>query len=155
MILIIKNQYMNQLIKKISEVSIQGMSATYQFFESLPQKIKLLQSHTHTVTSTYGPNLGPIGQCHPTFKLGNKYFTDKFIVLKDLQRRLILELNWQSNYKIDHNWNLNGPQYITYNNNNIGVSMPSTGTKPIIHSAGVFYLQPRSVSAITVKKPMT
>ena len=65
--------------------------------------------------SASGPNLGPVGQCHLTFKLCNKCFTDKFIVLKDLQRNLILVLNWQYSYKIGCNGSINGHQYITYN----------------------------------------
>ena len=51
--------------------------------------------------SASGANIGLVYQCHLTFKLGNKYFTDKFIVLKDLWRNLILGLNWQPNYQID------------------------------------------------------
>ena len=61
----------------------------------------------YTVTSARGANLGPIDHCHLTFRLGNKYSTDRFVVLKDLQRNLILGLNWQSNYKIGCNWNIN------------------------------------------------
>ena len=86
-----------------------------KYFRSLPQK-KLLQSHTHTVTSASAAKLGSIGHCHLTFRLGNKCFRHKFIVLQDLQRNLVLGLNWQSNYKIGCNWNINRHQYITYNN---------------------------------------
>ena len=32
-------------------------------------------------------------------------------------------------------------------------SMPSTDTKPIIHNAGAFFLQPRGISVITVQTP--
>ena len=52
-----------------------------KFFNSLPQKLKLLKSNTCTVTSASGTDLGPIGQCYLTFKLSKKSFTDKFIVL--------------------------------------------------------------------------
>ena len=52
--------------------------------------------------------LGPVGQCHLTFMLGNKCFTGKLIVLKDLGWKLVLGPNWQSNYTIDYNWIVNG-----------------------------------------------
>ena len=139
----------------VSEASIQGMSATYHvtlldtgpnvsvisqnFFSFLPQKPKLLKSHTHTVTLASGANLGPIHQCHLTFKLGNKCFTDKFIVLKFMQRNLILGLNWQSNYKIGCNWNVTGQQHITYKSEYLCVSILLTDAKPIIHNAGAFF----------------
>ena len=70
----------------------------------------------HKVASASGSNLRPIGHCHLTFRLGNKNLTEKVIVLKDLSRYLILGLNWQANYKIGYNWNVNGHQYIIHNN---------------------------------------
>ena len=120
------------------------------FFDSLTQKPKLLKSPNQTVMSASGAHLGPIGQCHLTFRLGNKCLTDKFIVLKDLQRNLNLGLNWQSHYKIGCNWNIIGQQYITYNWY-LYTSITSTATKPTIHHAGAFYLQPRSMSVLTVQ----
>ena len=102
----------------ISEASIQGMSTTYhitvqeqttiilldagtnmsvflqKFLESLPQKPKLLKSHTLPVTSVSGANLGPIVQCHLTFNLDKKCFTDNFIVLRDWWRNFVLGCNW-------------------------------------------------------------
>ena len=88
------------------------------------------------------------------FKVGKKYFTDMFIVLQDLQRDLILELNWQFNYKIDCNWNINSLQDITHNKTYLCISLPSTITKPILQTAGAFYLQPRSISIIIVQAPI-
>ena len=49
----------------------------------------LLKLNKHKVMSASGANLGPICLCHLTFRFSNKSFTDKFIVLKDLQRNLI------------------------------------------------------------------
>ena len=121
--------------------------------EFLAQKTKLLKSHTHRDTSANGANLGPIGHCHFEFKLGNKCLTDNVTVLKDLQRNLILGLNWQFNYKAGCNWNVNGHQYITYNNKYLCTSTPLIDTKPVIQNAGEFYLQARSVSIITVQTP--
>ena len=42
--------------------------------------------------SASGANLGAVGQCDLTFQLGSKYFMDRFIILQDLQRNLILGL---------------------------------------------------------------
>ena len=67
--------------------------------------------------------------CYLTLKLGNKYFTDKFIVLQDLQRNLILGIRWQFNYKIGCNWNISGHHYMTHNNSYLCISIPSKATK--------------------------
>ena len=69
---------------------------------------KVVQFFTTKAESPSGTDLGPIGQCYLTFRLGNKCFMDKFIVLQDLFRDLKLGLNWQFNYKIGCNWNTNG-----------------------------------------------
>ena len=53
---------------------------------SLPKKPKLLKSNTCTITSASNTDLGPIGQCYLTIKLGNIYFNEKFIILQDLHR---------------------------------------------------------------------
>ena len=66
--------------------------------------------------SASGANLGMKRQCNLTFRLGNKQFMDKFIILQDLQRNVILGLHWQYNYRIGCNLNVNGQQYITHNN---------------------------------------
>ena len=51
------------------------------FFYPLSQKLKMLRLNTCTVTLASGTDLWLIGQCYLTFKLGNKYFMDKLIVL--------------------------------------------------------------------------
>ena len=76
--------------------------------------------------SASGANLGPIGQCDLTFKLRKKQFMDRFIVLQDLQRNLILGLNWKCNCRIGCNGNVNGQQYKTHNNNYICTSTTSS-----------------------------
>ena len=43
-------------------------SVLEKFFNSLPQKPKLCNTHTHKVTSASGANLGQIGQCDFTFR---------------------------------------------------------------------------------------
>ena len=120
---------------------------------STPQELKLLQSNKCTVTSSSCTDVGPIWQCYLTFKLGNKYFTDKVIFLSDLHKDLVLRLNWQFNYKIGCNWNINGHQYMVHNINYLYTSIALKVTKPIIWNAGAFYLQSRSVSVITIQAP--
>ena len=88
---------------------------------------------------------------HLIFRLGNKSFTGKFIVLNDLWIYLILGLNWQANCKIVCNWNVNGHQYITHSNKYLCTSISSTESNPIICNAEAFYLQPRSISVIMVQ----
>ena len=82
----------------------------------LLQTPQLLKICTHEVTSASGANLGPVGQCNLTFRLGNTLFTDRFIVLQDVHRNVILGINFQCNYRIGCNRNVNGQQYITHNN---------------------------------------
>ena len=126
----------------------------HKFFDYLPQKSKLLKSNTCTVMSASCAGLDSIEKCYLTFKLENKYFMDIFIVLWDLWRDIILGWNWQLNYKMGCNFNINRHQYMTHNNNYLFTSIPSKVSKPIAHNAWVFYLQPRSVSIITVKAPI-
>ena len=95
-----------------------------KIFNSLPQKPKQLKSNTCTVTSAICTDLGPIEQCYLTFKVKNMYFTDKFIVLQDLCRDLKLRLNWQFNYKMCCNWNINGHQYMMHNTTYLCTSIP-------------------------------
>ena len=63
------------------------------FFRSLPQTPQLLKICMHNVTSGSGANLGLIGQCDLTFRLGNKQFTDRFIRLQNLCKNIILGIN--------------------------------------------------------------
>ena len=73
-----------------------------------------------------------MGQCDLIFGLGNKQFTDRLIVLQDLHRNIILGLNWQCNYRIGCNWNVNGQQYITHNNDILCTSTTSSNMVPIV-----------------------
>ena len=78
-------------------------------------------------------------------------FTDKFIVLWDLWRDLILGLNLQFKYKIGCNWNVNGHQYKVQNNTFTCTIVPLTVTKPIVWNAGAFYLHSRGILIMTVQ----
>ena len=97
-----------------THVNVSVMSQ--KFFNTLPQKPKLLKPNACTVTLASGTDLGPIGQCNLTFRLWNKCFTDKFIIFWDLHWDLITGLNWQINYKIGWNLNITRHQYMTNNN---------------------------------------
>ena len=103
--------------------------------------------------SASGANLGPVGQCDFLFWLGNKYFMDRFIVLQDLQRNLILGLNRQCNYRNGCNWNVNGQQYITHNITFLCVSVTPSRQEPIIQNAGALQLPPRSICKIAIWAP--
>ena len=122
-----------------------------KFFNWLLQTTKLSKVHTHKVMSASGANLGPIGQCDLTFWLGNRYFMDRFIILQDLWRNLILGLHWQCNYRIGRNWNVNGQQYITHNS--ICTSTVSSKQEPIKQNWGALQFPPRSTSVIAVQTP--
>ena len=79
------------------------------FFESLHLKPKLLKSNVNKIRSSSRADLGPIGYCHLTFRLGSKIFTDKFMVLKNL----ILGLTGKPITTFAAIGNVNGYQYIT------------------------------------------
>ena len=83
---------------------------------SLPQKSQLLKVCTQTVLSVSGAYLGPIHPCDLKFRLVNEQCMDRLIILQDLQRNVTLGFNWQYNYRIGCNWDVNGQQFITYNN---------------------------------------
>ena len=106
------------------------------FFQITTLKNQSYQKYTHKVKSGSGANLGPIRQCNLAFQFGSKHFMDKFIVLQDLWRNLIFSLNWQCNYKICLNWNVNGQQYITHNIKYLCTSTASSVTNPLIYNAG-------------------
>ena len=106
------------------------------FFRSLLQTHQLLKQHTHKVKSASGTSIGPIDQCDLTFKLGNKQFNDRFTMLQDLHRNIILGLNWQCNYTIDCNWNINEQQYITHNNKFLCTHTTSSNTEPMVQNSG-------------------
>ena len=114
---------------------------------------KILKVCTQKLMLAGRANLGPIGQCDLTFRLGNKQFTDRFIILQDMQRNLILWPNWQYNYRIDCNWNVNGLQYITHNNKFLSTYTASSNMEPIIKNAETLKLPPRSISITSVQAP--
>ena len=107
----------------------------------------------HKVMSASGSNLGPIGHCDLTLRLGKKQFMDRFTILQDLGRNLILGLNWQYNYRIVCNWNVSGQQYMTHNNKFLCTSAALSNMEPLVKNAGALQLPPRSISIISVQAP--
>ena len=103
--------------------------------------------------SASGANLGPKGQCDLTFRLGSKQHTDRFMVLQDLHRNIIVGLNWQCSVRIGCNWNVNGQQYITHNNKFLCTSTASSNMEPIVQNSGALILQPRTISVISGQAP--
>ena len=101
-----------------------------KFSRSPPQTPQLLKICMHKVTSASEANLGPVGECDLTFRLGNKQFMDSFIVLQDLCRNIIVGLNWQCNYRIGCNWNVNGRQHITHDDKFLCTSTASSNKAP-------------------------
>ena len=77
--------------------SINAISLT--FYSSMQQHIKLLPTN-RKVVSADGDSLGPIHEVHLKFKLGKVEFNDIFIILNNLQRDIILGLQWQHNVKV-------------------------------------------------------
>ena len=49
----------------------------------------------------------------------------------------MLQINCQFNYKIGCNWNINGHQYMTHNNNYLCISIPSKVKKSLVWNEGV------------------
>ena len=60
----------------------------------LQQQLKDILTN-RMVVSADGNSLGPIGEVHLQFKIGNVVFHDRFIILNNLQCDIILRLPWQ------------------------------------------------------------
>ena len=78
-------------------VSINAISS--KFFSSLQQQLKVIPTKRKVVLAD-GDSLGPVGEVHLQFHLGNVVFHDRFIILDNLQCDIILGLPWQHNYRI-------------------------------------------------------
>ena len=75
-----------------------------KFFSSLQQQLKVIPTN-RKVVSADGDSLGPIGEVHLQFQIGNVVFYERFIILDHLLCDIILSLPWQHNYRIGCNWN--------------------------------------------------
>ena len=67
---------------------------SFKFFSTLQQELKVLPTNTKVISADSN-NLGPIGEVHIKFKIGNVVFNDRFVTLNNLQCDIILGLPWQ------------------------------------------------------------
>ena len=111
-----------------------------KFFRLLLQKPQLLKVCMQNIISASGANLGQIGQFDLTFRLGNKQFTNRFIILQNLYRNIILGHNWQCNYRKGCHWNVNGQQYITHNSKFLCTGITSSNMEPTVWNPGALAL---------------
>ena len=101
----------------INEVFIEGFHALYKiqigelktstlfntgasiiaisFFSTLEQQLKVIPTNRRKVVSADGNSLGPVGEVHIKFKIGNIVFHNRFVILNNLQCDIILRLPWQ------------------------------------------------------------
>ena len=61
------------------------------FFSSLQQQLKVIPTN-RKVVSADGNSLGPTGEVHLQFKIGNVVFHDRFVILNNLQCDIIVGL---------------------------------------------------------------
>ena len=74
------------------------------FFGHMQQQFNILPN-SRNIVSADGDSLGPVGEVHLKFKIGNKVFHDRFMILNNLQCDIIFRLPWQQNYRIGCTWN--------------------------------------------------
>ena len=67
---------------------------SFKFFSTLQQQLKVMPTNKKVVYAD-GNSLGPIGEVHIKFKIGNIAFNDRFFILNNLQCDIILRLLWQ------------------------------------------------------------
>ena len=67
---------------------------SFKFFSTLQQQLKVIQTNRKVVSADCN-SLGPIGEVHIKFKIGNVVFNNRFIILNNLQCDIILRLPWQ------------------------------------------------------------
>ena len=72
---------------------------SFKFFSTLQQQLKFIPTN-RKVISADSNSLGPVGEFHIKFKIGNIVFNERFVILNNLQCDIILRLPWQQNYKI-------------------------------------------------------
>ena len=60
----------------------------------MQQQLKVLPT-SRKVVSADSDSLGPIGEVHLKFKIGNIVIHDRFVILNNLQCNIILGLPWQ------------------------------------------------------------
>ena len=123
-----------------------------KFFSSLQQQLKVISTN-RKVLSADGNSLGPIGEVHLWFQIGNIVFYNRSIILDNLQCDIILGLPWQHNYRIGCNWNQEGKHFITIKNQFLALSIAPHVLRQLAKTKGQCTLQCRSIMWISVQKP--
>ena len=132
-----------------SEASVPLISE--EFYKHFSYAVKLLKHDDTIIVTASGSNLGPVGQCYLTFKLGKKTFTDKIYILWNLEWGVILGLRWIKNYCIVFYWNISGQHYLQCNMEYQCTSLPQSKTSSIVCYASTVCITPKSVAIIPVK----
>ena len=130
--------------------SINAISS--KFYSSIQQKVELLPTN-RKVVSADSDSLGPISEVHLKFRIGKMEFNDVFVILNNLQRDIILGLQWQCNYRIGCMWNREGKHFLTIKNKFLSLSITPQSPKQLVKSKGQCTLQGRSITWISVKTP--
>ena len=96
-------------------------------------------------------SLGPAGEVHLQFKIGNVLFHNRFIILNNLQCDIILGLPWQWNYRIGCTWNPEGKHFIIIKNQFLALSLAPHVLRQLAKTKGQCTLQSRSITWISVQ----
>ena len=118
----------------------------------MQQQLNILPT-SRMVVSTGGDSLGPIGEVHLKFNIGNKVFHDRVMILNNLQHDIILRLPWQPNYRIGCTWNHEGKHLITIKNQFLALSIALHILRQIAKAKGQCTLQCRSITWISIQTP--
>ena len=97
-------QVYNMHIQALFDTCASINAISLKFYSSIQQKVKFLHTN-RKVVSADGDSLGPISEVHLKFKIGKIEFKDVFVILNNLQRDIILSLQWQCSYRIGCPWN--------------------------------------------------
>ena len=99
----------------------------------------------------------PVGEVHllfkVLFKVGKIEFNDVFVILKNLQRDIILGLPWQCNYRIGCTRNREGKNFLTIKNKFLALCLTLQSPNQLVKTKGQCPLKGRSITWISVKTP--
>ena len=98
-------------------------------------------------------SLGPTGEVHLEFQLGNIVFNNRFIILDNLQCDIILGLPWQCNYRIGCKWNHEGKHFIAIKNQFLALSIDPHVIQQLVRTKGQCTIPHRSITWITIQTP--
>ena len=123
-----------------------------KFFRSIHHQLKMIPMN-RKVVSADSNSLGPVGEVHIKFQLGKGVFNNRFVILDNLKRDMILGFTWQSNYKIGCDWNREGKHFISNRGQFLAHSINQHVIKQIAKTKGQYSIQNRSITWITIKTP--